>query len=413
LLYFRLWIRFGIRSVRPPPALVGRSVLLESFTVTLGRALAGRAVRGLFATGLRGVGKTVLLNRFDRIAQDAGFKVAFMEASDDGSFLTLLAGRVRNVILELDRLGALSEAAKRAMRVFKSFTLRFGPDGLALSIDVDPERGRGDSGDLPSDLADLFVALGEAARDRHTGVLFAIDECQYLSERELAALIMAIHRTTQLQLPVLIVGAGLPSLPALAGEAKSYAERLFDFPQVDRLAPADATAAIVEPARSEGIAFEADAVARIVSLTHGYPYFIQEWAYHVWNQAPASPITRADVDRTEPHVIAHLDQSFFRVRFDRLTPKERRYLLAMAELGPGPHRSGDIAAAYGAKVESLAPMRSALIRKGMIYSPAHGDTAYTVPLFDEFMLRVTRTASLAPPSPVVLPEVDRDENGSL
>jgi hypothetical protein len=379
---------FGPGAGMPPPALVGRSELLDGFTVTLGRALAGRAVRGLLATGLRGVGKTVLLNRFDQIAREAGFKVAFMEASDDGSFLAVLTGRVRQVILELDRLGALSEAAKRAMRIFKSFTLRFGSDGLALSIDVDPERGRGDSGDLPSDLADLFIALGEAAKDRQTGVLFAIDECQYLSERELAALIMAIHRTTQLQLPVLIVGAGLPSLPALAGEAKSYAERLFDFPQVDRLAPADATAAIVEPARGEGIEFEPDAVARIVALTHGYPYFIQEWAYHVWNQAPASPITRADVERTEPLVIAHLDQSFFRVRFDRLTPKERRYLLAMAELGAGPHRSGDIAAAYGAKVESLAPMRSALIRKGMIYSPAHGDTAYTVPLFDEFMLRV-------------------------
>jgi hypothetical protein len=371
----------------PPPALVGRRALLDAFDVTLARAQAGRPVRSLLATGLRGVGKTVLLNRFETAARDAGFRVGFLEASDDGSFLTSLAARVRQVILELDRLGSLSEAAKRAMRVFKSFTLRLGAEGLAFSIDVDPELGFADSGDLSSDLQDLFLAVGEAARDRRTGVMFAIDELQYLKERELAALIMAIHRTTQRQLPIVVVGAGLPSLPSLAGEAKSYAERLFDFPSIDRLGPEDAAEAIVAPARGEGVEFDAAAVMRIVAVTRGYPYFIQEWAYHVWNGAPASPVNVADVERTEPKVIAHLDQSFFRVRFDRLTPKERQYLRAMAELGPGPHRSGDIAAIYGAKVESLGPMRGTLINKGMIYSPAHGDTDFTVPLFDEFMRR--------------------------
>jgi len=373
----------------PPPALVGRRDLLDAFSVTLQRALAGRPFKSLLATGLRGVGKTVLLNRFDQDAQQTGFKVAFMEASDDGTFVTVLVGRVRRILLELDRLGALSQAVKRALRVFKSFTVSVNEKGLPeLGIDVDAERGLADSGDLASDLEDLFVALGEAARDRRTGVLFAIDELQYLAERELAALIMAVHRTTQLQLPVVLVGAGLPSLPGLAGDAKSYAERLFDFPQVGRLGPVDAAQAIVDPAQREGVEFAAEAVTQIVALTHGYPYFIQEWAYQVWNQAPGSPITAADVERTQPRVIEDLDRSFFRVRFDRLTPKERRYLRAMAELGPGPHRSGDIAATYGAKVESLAPMRSGLIHKGMIYSPAHGDTAFTVPLFDDFMRRV-------------------------
>ena len=373
----------------PPPALVGRRDLLDAFSVTLQRALAGRPFKSLLATGLRGVGKTVLLNRFDQDAQQTGFKVAFMEASDDGTFVTVLVGRVRRILLELDRLGALSQAVKRALRVFKSFTVSVNEKGLPeLGIDVDAERGLADSGDLASDLEDLFVAMGEAARDRRTGVLFAIDELQYLAERELAALIMAVHRTTQLQLPVVLVGAGLPSLPGLAGDAKSYAERLFDFPQVGRLGPVDAAQAIVDPAQREGVEFAAEAVTQIVALTHGYPYFIQEWAYQVWNQAPGSPITAADVERTQPRVIEDLDRSFFRVRFDRLTPKERRYLRAMAELGPGPHRSGDIAATYGAKVESLAPMRSGLIHKGMIYSPAHGDTAFTVPLFDDFMRRV-------------------------
>jgi hypothetical protein len=372
----------------PPPALVGRAQLLDSFRVTLARARAARPVRGLLATGLRGVGKTVLLNRFEQIALADDFRVAFMEASDDGAFVALLATRIRKLIIDLDRLGALSEAAKRAMRVFKSFTIRLGADGLAFAIDVDAERGLADSGDLSSDLADLLVAVGEAARERETGVLLAIDEVQYLDGRELAALIMAIHRTTQLALPVLLAGAGLPSLPAIAGEAKSYAERLFDFPRVDRLGPADAAQAFVEPALHEGVAFEPTAVERIVAATHGYPYFIQEWAYQAWNHAAASPITLADVERSESSVIAHLDESFFRVRFDRLTPKERRYLRAIAELGAGTHRSGEIAAIYGAKVESLAPMRSLLIHKGMIYSPGHGDTAFTVPLFDEFMRRV-------------------------
>ncbi len=378
---------FGPGAGMPPPALVGRQPLLDAFSVTLARARAGRSVKGLLATGLRGVGKTVLLNRFEQDALRGGYAVAFMEASDDGAFVALLASRVRRTLLDLDRRGSLSEAVKRALRVLKSFTLRFGSDGLGLSIEVDPELGRADSGDLSRDLEDLFIAVGEAAKARETAVLFVIDELQYLAERELAALIMAIHRTTQLQLPVVVAGAGLPSLPALAGEAKSYAERLFEFPQVDRLHPGDAAEAIVVPARAGNVELDADAIARIVAATHGYPYFLQEWGYHVWNHAPASPIRLDDVESIEPKVIEHLDESFFRVRFDRLTPKERRYLRAMAELGPGPHRSGDVAAVYGAKVESLSPTRSSLIHKGMVFSPMHGDTAFTVPLFDEFMRR--------------------------
>jgi hypothetical protein len=210
---------------------------------------------------------------------------------------------------------------------------------------------------------------------------------QYLTEDELAALITAIHRTTQQDLPVVLVGAGLPQLPGLAGDAKSYAERLFEFPLIGSLEADDARAAIQVPAADRGVEFTDDAVDAIIGLAHGFPYFLQEWGYHVWNAAEGSPVELDLVDRVTPSVVRHLDENFFLVRFDRLTPAEKKYLRAMAELGPGPHRSGDIAGQLGVKVESVAPRRSGLISKGMVYSPAHGDTAFTVPLFDEFLRR--------------------------
>jgi hypothetical protein len=380
----------------PPRSLVGRERLLDAFQIALERCLAGRSFKSFLATGLRGVGKTVLLNQFEQDADARRFHTAFIEASDDGTFVPVLCSNVRRIILALDRAGALSEAAKRAIRVFKSFTLRLNDKGVEIAFDVDPERGVADSGDLATDVMDLFVALGAAAKDRHTGVVFAVDELQYLRESELAALIVAIHRTTQRQLPILLVGAGLPSLPGLAGEAKSYAERLFDFPIVDRLSPEDATRAVIEPAADEGVSFTPEATQRVVEVTRGYPYFIQVWGYHVWNQAGVSPISLDDVQHAGVAAVSHLDESFFRVRFDRLTPKEKRYLRAMAELGPGPSRSGEIATVYRAKVASVAPIRNGLIHKGMIYAPAYGDTAFTVPLFDEFMRRTVPELDLEP-----------------
>jgi hypothetical protein len=236
----------------------------------------------------------------------------------------------------------------------------------------------------------LACAIGEAAKDRETGLLLAIDEVQYLAAEELAALISAIHRTVQLSLPVILVGAGLPQLPGLAGNAKSYAERLFDFPQVGSLDSADARAVLVLPAEAQGVALTDEALDMLLDVTQGYPYFLQEWGYHVWNAAPRSPITLDDVRLAAPDVQRQLDENFFLVRMDRLTPAEKHYLGAMAELGAGPHRSGDIATRLGVKVESVAPRRSALIQKGMVYSPAHGDTAFTVPMFDDFLRRSAR-----------------------
>jgi AAA ATPase domain len=366
---------------------MGRDDLIEKYEIALRRAMAGRPGKSIMPIGLRGVGKTVLLNRFHEIARDQGLHVSFIEAPESGEFKRLMATRLRSVLLELDQ-GPVSRAVKRALGVLKSFTYTL-PDGTSIALNVDAVAGSADSGILSEDTTDLLTAVGEAARDRQSGVLLAIDELQYLDAEELAALISAIHRTVQLSLPVILVGAGLPQLPGLAGNAKSYAERLFDFPRIDSLGSRDARAVLAVPASEQGVKFAGDALSELVKLTHGYPYFLQEWGYHVWNAAPRSPVTLEDVRLAAPDVRRQLDENFFLVRMDRLTPAEKQYLLAMAELGRGPHRSGDIAARLGVKVESVAPRRSVLIQKGMVYSPAHGDTAFTVPLFDEFLRRLS------------------------
>jgi AAA ATPase domain len=369
----------------PPPALIGRDELIDRFGVAVRRAVTGRPGKSLMPIGLRGVGKTVLLNRFAEIASNDGLQVAFIEAPETGDFRTLLAVRLRKVLLEMERSGP-ARAVARALQILKTFSLQL-PDGSAIAIDVDALAGQADSGILTEDLTDLLVAVGEAAREKRGGLLLAIDEVQYVSSDELGALITAIHRTSQLNLPIVLIGAGLPQLPGLAGEAKSYAERLFDFPEIGSLEAEQARAALEIPAEEGGAQYEPEALAAIFAASHGYPYFIQEWGYHVWNHASSTTISRDDVQSVAPVVVDQLDRNFFLVRFDRLTPKEKEYLRAMAELGPGPHRSGDIASGLGVKVESVAPRRSGLIVKGMIYSPAHGDTAFTVPLFDEYLRR--------------------------
>ena len=380
----------------PPPELTGRSVLLDRARVALARTKLGRSSKSFIAVGLRGVGKTVLLSRIKELAQEAGFRVCAVEASENKALAELLVPQLRRVLLELDRLGALSEHVKRGLRVLKSFMsavkIRYADAELAL--DIDGERGTADSGDLEADLPELFAAVARAAADRGTAVAVIIDEVQYLSERDMGALIMSLHRISQDRLPLILVAAGLPQVVGLSGRSKSYAERLFDFPVVDALQPEDAARALADPASEEGVAFAPGALDRILELTRGYPYFLQEWGYHTWNAATASPITMADVATATPRAVNALDESFFRVRLDRLTPREKDYLRVMAELGPGPHRSGDVADRLGISVTGASPLRNGLIAKGMIYSPAYGDTAFTVPLFDDFM---RRTMPMPPP----------------
>lgn len=374
----------------PPPELAGRAQILEQARIALGRIKAGRPERSLLLVGLRGVGKTVLLNRIRELAEEAGYRAVLIEAHENKPLPALLLPPLRQLLIALDRMASVSEKAKRGLRVLKSFfngvKLRY--QDIEIGIDIDPEPGAADSGDLEADLAALFLAVGEAAADRGEAIALIVDEMQYLGEDELSALIMAMHQISQRQLPMLLIGAGLPQLVALAGRAKSYAERLFQFPEVGALQPDDAAAALQEPVMEQNVRFEAPALEAIIRQTQGYPYFLQEWGYQAWNLAERSPIGVDVVARATEESIRRLDTNFFRVRFDRLTPREKQYLRALADLGEGPQRSGEIAERLGVRVQSVAPIRNSLIKKGMIYSPAHGDTAFTVPLFGDFMKRI-------------------------
>lgn len=373
----------------PPPELVGRDPILEQARILLGRVKEKRPEKSMLLTGLRGVGKTVLLNEIERQAKGTGYRTISIEAHEESPLGPLIASHLRTLFYELDRIAGTGDTVKRGLRVLRGFIggLKVTVGEITLGLDIDPEEGYADSGDLEIDLPNLFVVVGEAAEERKSAVAVLIDEIQYFNQKELGALIMAMHKVQQRQLPLVLLGAGLPILPGLAGESKSYAERLFSFPQIGALSEEDSAKALQEPAQAAGIAFEANALQEIFRLTKGYPYFLQEWGYQAWNLATVSPITLDVAQNATAMVIPRLDQNFFRVRFDRLTPSEKNFLRAMAAMGPGPHRTGDIANALGVKVTNLGPVRAKLIKKGMVYSPAHGDMAFTVPLFDEFMIR--------------------------
>lgn len=370
-----------------PPELAGRDQILEQADIALSRIKNGRQAKGQMLLGLRGVGKTVLLNRIEAIAEEEGVKPILIEAPEGRALPELLVPHLRRLLLQLDRGERVYEHVKRALRTLRSFAAAFKVSVGDLEFGVDPEFGSGDSGDLELDLADVLRTTAEAAKQRGMAVALLLDEVQYLSERDLGALIVALHKLTQRSLPLVFFGAGLPQLAGLAGEAKSYAERLFDYPTVGPLDDAAAREALRAPAQREGVDYVDEALDEIIRHTQGYPYFLQEWGKHAWNAAAVSPITQADAENATKQAILQLDEGFFRVRLDRLTPREKVYLRAMAELGPGPHRSGEIAEKMGVKVQSVGPLRANLIGKGMIYSPAHGDTAFTVPMFDEFMQR--------------------------
>lgn len=373
----------------PPPELVGRDPILEQARILLGRVRQRRPEKSMLLTGLRGVGKTVLLNEIERMAKADGYRTIAIEAHEDKGLGPLIAPHLRTLLYDLDRIAAAGDKVKRGLAVLRSFVgaLKVTVGDVTLGLDIEPEKGAADSGDLEIDLPNLFVAVAEAAEEKKTSIAVLIDEIQYFSQKELGALIMAMHRLQQRQLPLVLLGAGLPILPGLAGESKSYAERLFSFPDIGALSREDAARALREPTQAVGVKFDDRALSEVFRLTKGYPYFLQEWGYQAWNVAEASPISLKNVNAATGKVIPRLDQNFFRVRFDRLTPSEKNFLRAMAELGPGANRTGDIADTLCVKVSSLGPVRAKLIRKGMIYSPAHGDMAFTVPLFDEFMVR--------------------------
>ena len=373
----------------PPPELAGRDEIREQIKIAVARLKISNPAKSVIMVGLRGVGKTVLLEQMRRDSLVEGIHSVRIEAPEDLSLPALLAPQLRQILLQLSLKESAKETARRGLRALAGFVnaLKVKYQDIEVGLDFDPEPGLADNGQLEGDLSSLLEQVGLAAKAGKTAVVLFIDELQYVAEEQFAALISALHYCAQSRLPITVVGAGLPQLRGIAGQAKSYAERLFDFPMIDALSESSATRAIVKPAEDRGVAFDPSAVKAIISQTRGYPYFLQEWGKHTWDSATQSPITEADVHAASQTALAALDESFFRVRFDRLTPAEKKYLRAMADLGAGPHRSGDIADRLHRQSQSLGPCRSNLIRKGMIWSPTYGDTAFTVPLFDEFMIR--------------------------
>ncbi len=381
----------------PPPELAGRDAILADARLAIQRNMSGQSARSFMFVGLRGVGKTVLLNEIQAMAEEEGALTDFIEIGSNEPLPRLVIATLRSILLKLDRIKGVSEHVKKGLRVLKSFvgSVTVKVEGIEFSVDIDGEQGVADSGTLNRDLAEVFVAAGEAAKARKSSIVILIDEIQNLPMEEFEALIMAVHRVDQKRLPLLVVGAGLPHLVRLSGSAKTYAERLFEYPDIGPLEPSDARHALVKPAARAAVEFEEEAISTVVYETQGYPYFLQEWGYQAWNTAKVTPITAEDIERSSATVIERLDRNFFKSRYERLTDPQKAYLYAMAKCGPGPHRTGQIAKALGKSSQQLGPTRDALIISGMIYSPRYGYAAFTVPLFDAFMKRIQGPAPQA------------------
>jgi len=371
----------------PPPELVGRDEIISDAEIAIQRVLIGRHDKSQILLGLRGTGKTVLLNKIEQLAEKHGHLTSFIEAPDDKSLADLLYPKIYQILRKLSLIDSAKASVHSAARALRGFASVFKVSIGDVSLAVDPEKGTADSGNLEYDLSDLFVRVGEAARAGNKAWTLLIDEVQYLKEAELAALIVAIHRVNQKQLPIMFFGVGLPQIAALSGNAKSYAERLFSFPPVGPLDNQSARAAILSPIEKEGEEITNKALEMIVKETKGYPYFLQEWGYQAWNIADKSPIDSDDIKKASIEALRRLDEGFFRVRYDRLTPKEQEYVIAMAKIGKDPYKSSEVAEELSGSVQSLGTLRSNIIHKGMIYSPKHGDIAFTVPMFEDYLRR--------------------------
>lgn len=370
-----------------PPELAGRDEIISDADVALQRVILRRHDKSQILLGLRGTGKTVLLNKIEELAESHHHFTSFIETPGNRRLADMLYPKLQQVLRKLSMVEAAKNAAHHAMRVLRAFAGAFRVSMGDVSLSVDPLTGFADSGVLEYDLGELFMSIGEAALSAEKGWTLLIDELQYLEAEELSALIVAIHRVNQKRLPIIFFGAGLPQIAALTGNAKSYAERLFSFPPVGPLDKSAATSAIEQPILAEGKTITKAAIDLICEKTEGYPYFLQEWGYQAWNYTIESPIGAEDVENASEAALRRLDEGFFRVRFERLTPREREYVMAMASLGAGPYRSSDVADALGENMQSLGPRRAQIIHKGMIYSEAYGDIDFTVPMFENFLKR--------------------------
>lgn len=373
----------------PPPELAGREQIIEDVAIALHRIRAGLSAKSVLMVGLRGVGKTVLLNRMKNDAENEGMVCVQFESPENRSLPSVIVPALRTVLLKLDRLAGLTDTLTKAKRALGSFisAAKIKYDDIEFGFEFERETGLADSGDLDYDLSELFFALGSAAKDKKTAVVLFLDELQYVPEAQLSALIAALHHCAQKQVPVTLIGAGLPQLVGNVGKAKSYAERLFTFPEISALSQQASHDALQKPVQVHRVEFTLAALDAIYEYTKGYPYFLQEWGSQCWAMAQESPIDVDAVDIATEIALNELDASFFRVRYDRCTPSEKAYMRAMANIDNAIVRSGDIAVQLNKEVNQLGPIRQSLIKKGMIYSPAHGDTAFTVPLFADYMKR--------------------------
>jgi hypothetical protein len=373
-----------------PAVLAGREEEEQGFDLLIRRLSLGFSEKSLLVTGLRGVGKTVLLGEFGRIADKNQWVSVDHEVTSGTDLRQVMARLSRTALFRISPSDHWKARAKSAAAILRSFTLTGNPDGSATLAwgGISAEPGVADSGDLDADLTAAIISLGEAAQEHGKGVVFLFDEVQFMSKQDLTALVLAFHKSIQRNLPITLVAAGLPQLPTLVGQARSYAERLFSFPVIGSLRHDAALAAVSGPAESVGVAYEAKAVEAVVEYTEGYPYFIQEMGSVVWDVADVSPITVADVKNAVGPLESRLDNNFFKARVARTTALELQYLRAMAELASGPKASGDIATTlgYGGSA-NVGTTRANLINKGLIYTPGQGLADFTVPQFDRYMKR--------------------------
>lgn len=382
-----------------PPEFAGREDLVEQASIAFDRIKAGLHANSMLLLGLRGVGKTVLLNALHENAKATGFETIKLEVPDDtGRHLAQLLVPGLSVILRrLDRIANMEQKLSLAAAALRNFAAIFRVEYDGIGFGATPATPDAGSGDLEADLPELLRLVAEAAAARGSALGIFIDEVQYLTKPELSALARALHEAAQSGFRLIVIGAGLPQIAALVGDAKSYAERLLLFPEVGPLSAEAARRALREPVERQGARIDDAALDLMVRETQGYAYFLQTWGKFAWDEAGHDTITKADLDHASPAILAHLDTNFFRVRFDRCSELEQQYLRAMAELGSGPHRTGDIANALGTNSSQVAATRGKLIKAGMIYSQRHGETAFTVPLFDCFMRRAM--PDLVPYSP--------------
>jgi hypothetical protein len=368
----------------PPPELAGREVILQQAVNAIQRTQKGKAAKSQILLGLRGVGKTVLLNRINQLAEEFGNQTVIFEAVPNHSLPEILSQQLLRLLLKLDRRKKTGKDIQQAFGLLREFASMFKVRIGEFEVGLSPTKL---TGDLNTDLGDLLVSVAEAAKARNTIVVILIDEVQYLDNKDLAALILGLHIISQKELPLLLFGAGLPQLAKLAGEAKSYAERLFDYTTIDKLDEESAWQAIEEPVLRENISFEPDAIRQIIQETEGYPYFLQVWGSHVWEVAKTSPIKISDVNVASSRAIFALDSGFFRIRYERLTERQQEYARAMVCVGHLPATSTEVAKIMGIGVRQAAPLRDEIIKKGMAFSPERGLITFSVPKFEDFIKR--------------------------